>query len=256
MKTFLIILICVFSCVLFSQTETRIFIDLAGNNSSNVVFGKGFSTLKLGITSGVQLDFNSVSETIGISYQRENNFEFEKYGYVSPNFTYKSNFLGISNNLLFLSPKKRFRPLVKINILTEIKSNYKGGFLWDNDRGNLLTLENYNITPSSQKITTSPSPNNPAGHYYTSNFYHSTPFVGSLLVGCDIRLVKNLHLNLSLGYGLRVMKTQNTQWINGEDVSQKLKTSPIETHYFHMLDCQFGLNYTFSFKKKQKTEMP
>lgn len=249
MKIFIKTLLLIVPHLLFSQAETHFLIDLTANNSSNVLGKKGFSTLKSGIACGILLDFNTISTVVAFSYQHENNFEFEKYGYVSPNFTFKNNLLGVSNNILLLSSKSRFRPLIKINLLTEVKSNYRNGFLWDNDRQNLITLENYNITPSGQEIYSL----NPISYYYTSNFYYSTPFIVSLLAGCDIHLIENLHFNIELGYGLRVLKTQNLQWTDGENISHKLKDAPINIHLFHMLDAQIGLSYSFPLKKKTKT---
>jgi uncharacterized membrane protein YeaQ/YmgE (transglycosylase-associated protein family) len=75
--------------------------------------------------------------------------------------------------------------------------------------------------------------------------------VGALIGGFVFQINKNFNIKLGAGYGLRKMKTKYAEWKEDEDVYVKLETIPTETHYFHMLDVQLGLSYTFSFKNKQ-----
>ena len=160
--------------------------------------------------------------------------------YVKNKFIMNSHFIGFVITNRFRE-NKIVRPFINISGSTEVKTNYRDRY---------LSTETYNPT-----VISSGNYDNVIG--IKTNFYQSTPFIGSLLIGCDFRIYKDLRVNLALGYGLRVLKTRyGMLTFHPEQSTMKpVKTEYISEPYtvaFHMLDFQLGLSYAFSFKKKEK----
>lgn len=157
-------------------------------------------------------------------------------------FIMQSHFLGLTITNKFRETKI-VRPFVSLELSTEISTNYKDKYLNAPDY--------YPVPPYLSSIV---------AFNANVNYYKSTPFIGNLLVGCDFRLYKELSVNTAFGYGLRILKAQYGTLYYHPSVQNKPATeTKIGNPYtlgFNMLTLQLGINYTFSFKKKTKTEMP
>ena len=178
-------------------------------------------------------------------------FVFANYQWLSTDFSYisshgerdflASNLLGVGTGVRFFE-KSRVRLFFNAQILSEVYSDYKGKY---------LNIKSYR--PNSSFYV---APNLPT--YEKSikrNIYEGTPLIGDFLVGCNVKIVDELSLNISVGYGIRILKSQYTYLYFNTDVST---TVPVATQHidkpynvvFHMVDFQLGLSYAFSFKKK------
>ena len=178
------------------------------------------------------------------NYGNENHdfFGFDQ----SPSFSFKTHNFGIAVKYTFLnSDKYRFRPFAELMGYAPIIDKNKHRFF----------SESFFATPAP--VETLGSYGSPTYEFY-SNFYESTPFVGSALLGCDFRIVQHLHATVGIGYGIRVMKTKYIEWHEWEDevgttdLEKLLKTAPVTTHIFHLLDVQVGIYYGIGFGKKGK----
>ena len=194
--------------------------------------------------------YNLTKIDLGLNFQRPKGdfYLYATYGYKTNiissedkaigkiQFAYKSHMIGGSFEYHLLSNQKKVRPYFGLSILSEVATNYRDGFL-----GRMaFEIINYYTYLTVYPYTS-----------YNSNFYHSTPFLGTLSLGCDFRLSKDLRLNLSAAYGLKKMKYKYLEWKDGDDYREKLKSAPVESKTFHYINAQLGLSYNFSFKKSK-----
>ena len=227
-------IICILFLVgnVFSQKEIQLAVELSNTYSSSRFFrfSKGtYNSTRLAI--GSRFNTNNGNVTLYGMY------EFSGFVQQQSMYILQSHLLGGGINYRILNNEKRFSPFIEINASTEVATNYRGGFL---DIGDLFPTDygyTYNIDNTQ---------------FYYSAFYYSTPFVGNILLGCDVRLVDGLHLNVGAGYGLRGMKTREIYWDEGTEPSEELRNvDPKFTKWFNMIDVKLGISYAFSFKKKQ-----
>ena len=200
--------------------------------------------------------YNLTKLDVGLNFQRAKGdfYLYVTYGYNTdflspieegknnPNFpNFKSHTLGGSFKYHLLSNQKKVRPYFGLSILSEVATNYRDG---------MMTRNSFFIIDR---------PINSFTNYYLSNisnFYHSTPFLGTLSLGCDFRLSEHVRLNLSAGYALKKMKYKYLEWSDGDDYREMLKSAPVESKMFHFINAQLGLNYTFSImKSKENTKI-
>ncbi len=150
-----------------------------------------------------------------------------------------SYLLGLNFECRFLN-NTVIRPLLALSITSEIATNYKGKYLHD------LYYDPANYYVNTHKI-----------EYVTANLYLGTPLVIHSFLGFNLNASKKVSLNFLIGYGCRVLKGRKVLHTFDPNFS---KSKPIKTEVtgkvfsapFHMIDLQFGLSYTFSFKKKDK----
>jgi len=236
-----------FSFLSFSQEKIQLVTGFSGSfskeirsNTSSQIFGG------LDLDLGVKLSNKKSGELFFcLTYGFSSNFmSYNTYGgvYDEDLYTYKINslqrnhFLGVSLKYLFLNIEAKYRPFIDIKILSEISSNYKNGRLMEN-----------NLIPMNHPYGTGQFPTP-----FYSTLYHSTPFVGSAVLGCDFRLIESLHLNLGIGYGFRIMKTKYASWYENEDLNVVAQDKPTKNIRSHMIDLQLGLTYAFSLKNKEQ----
>jgi|GEM_PF-1695454 len=150
----------------------------------------------------------------------------------------KSRFIGL-NIVNRFRETKIIRPFFSIELSTEIGTNYKEKY---------LDAESYDPVIYFSSLYQSWD--------IRINYYKSTPFIGNLLVGCDFRLYKGLSVNAAFGYGLRILKTQYGKLYYHPSVQDKpIAETKIGNPYtvgLNYLTLQLGLNYAFSFHKKEK----
>ncbi|MDD2983802.1 MAG: hypothetical protein PHQ74_10480 [Crocinitomicaceae bacterium] len=184
--------------------------------------------------------FLSTNKSVSVNLQ----YQFLKIndsGYFGNPIALKSNLLGVGADLR-LFEQKRVRLFFQVALLTEIQSNYIDAFL----------------SSGSYSPTDFP-PQHFFGDYVHTNIYRGTPFVGNLSLGCNVKILHGLNLNLSFGYGMRMIKCQRAEltFIKDQSFQVQTKIKNVYDEYsvpFHMLDFQAGLSYTFSMKKKSKAE--
>ena len=228
-------IICILFLIgnVFSQKEIQLAVELSNTYSTERFYGRSrgdFNGIKLAI--GSRFNTNKGNVTLYGMY------EFSGLVLKQSIYTLQSHKIGGGINYRILNNKKRFSPFIEINASTEVATNYRGGFLhidqfFPTDYGGFWEKDG----PPSQ---------------YYSAFYYSTPFVGNILLGCDVRLEDGLHLNVGAGYGLRGMKTREIYWDEGTEPSEELRNvDPKFTKWFNMIDVKLGISYAFSFKKKQ-----
>lgn len=229
MRKILIIYITFLSVFCFSQGKYKILAEISSNNSLDFVeTGNFFSGTNF--SAGTQIDLKKSSFSLSGVYQFGGNWWGEQG---VPPYYMQYHLLGVKLKYRILSIEKRASPFFEITGLTEVGTNYKDCYI------------SYSWVPSlhAEKFLNS----------YYSRFYTGTPFVGNIFFGCDIRLTGDLHLNISAGYGLRVMLTRYADWLYEPTLSkEEIHEHSIGTKNLHMLDFQLGLSYAFSFKKKTK----
>ena len=186
----------------------------------------------MGTFVGCQMDTRAGSFSLYGMYQFSGN-SGTRFG-----LKLQSHLLGGGFQYRILSREKRFSPYIELTAVTEVGTNYRDGYLDANDW--------YPIDEPSTFSYTKPETT-----FYYARFYHSTPFVGSAIVGCDIRLTNNLHLSIGAGYGYRGLKTRNVWWNKKEEMTKErlYKDYPIRSEWFDMIDVKLGISYAFSLKK-------
>jgi len=202
-------------------------------------------------TVGIETAFKNGNLSLFFDYEYEGTTRERELFFHT--FRLYSHFLGGGIKYTYRNEMKRFRPFIALTGLTENKTNKLHHFI-----DSYFDFIGY---PEHTYTTALGSQGNPPYVYdYYSNFYESTPFVGSALLGCDFRIVQHLHATVGIGYGIRVMKTKYATWeewddeIGTTDVEALLKTAPVTTHIFHLLDVQVGIYYGIGFGKKGKAK--
>lgn len=252
-RGFLIVFCFISSLSLRSQVELKPVISISNTNSSYVL-REAFNTDYIfqsfyGINSkfGLEYSMNKGSfYAYGIyqysgSYFRDSFFDYLFDGKLFKN---RSHFLGGEIEYQFYNSGKRFRPFISLMLSKEVSTNSEYAYLSEGFAFIFSPMSYESILTSGYPIKVT----------YYSHFYMETPFIGSLTGGFVFRAKDNFSIKLGAGYGLRIMKTKYTEWKEDEDIYEKLKKVPSETHYFHMLDVQLGLAYSFSFKNKSKPQ--
>ncbi|MDD2983803.1 MAG: hypothetical protein PHQ74_10485 [Crocinitomicaceae bacterium] len=184
--------------------------------------------------------FLSTNKSVSVNLQYQF-LQHNNKGYFGNPIVLKSNLLGIGADLR-LFEQKRVRLFFQVAFLTEIQSNYIDDFL-----------------RSGSYSPTDFPPQQFFGDYVHTNIYRGTPFVGNLSLGCNVKILSGLNLNLSFGYGMRIIKCQRAEltFIKDQTFQVQTKIKNINDEYFvpfHMLDFEAGLSYTFSMNKKSKAE--
>ncbi len=231
------LLFILFQGVIFSQSEMRPKASLTEhfsmNNIITEIFGSNIRTLGPHAGTfgeiGISLETNKVEYSILGSYGVEIVLGEEKY---------RSHLLGLNLEFRF-QKEKRFGFLLSLNGHYQLSANYSLAYMRDN--GWFVDKPQSYSYPSS-------SPGQPHVTRYLSEFYIGTPFVGNVLTGVDFRVVNGLHINISAGFGVRIMRSKYAEWVEGEDVYELLKSIPIETYFFNTMDFELGLSYTFPSK--------
>ena len=228
MKVFAFFILFLFSVVLcFSQEKYKMIAEISNTSSLNIMptFNSYSGT---NISAGSQIETKKGNFNIMGTYQFSGNY------WRGAVFSLQSHLLGIALGYRILSNERKVSPFVGISAVTEVGTNYKDKYI-------------------SRDLAPSIYPEEFSKLSYSSRFYAGTPFVGNLLLGCDIRLVHDLHLNISAGYGLRVMLARYAVWPKSYVLSkEQIHEHSVKTRNFHMLDFQLGLSYAFSLKKKTK----
>ena len=223
----------------YNGNKVHDFSDDEGNNN-NYESDNGYLgfNLRLGVT------FHRVNKSLNISllYRFLNSRDGRSISFDRSHLY--SNLVGLSGNLILFKNKK-LHLITNVSVCTEFTTNYIDRYLLHKQ-----------YTPANI-----PDPNKylSIGQY---NLYKGTPLIGDIMVGCNFNISKNISLNLMAGYGIRLLKSQEAKVsvidmsIVGQKLFKTIKVQAIDSPYlvaFHMLNFHFGLNYTFSFKKKPKT---
>lgn len=164
---------------------------------------------------GVQLEFNKGCLGIAGNYQLYGNFTY----FDGPNYKRVEHLIGL-NTFYRFSKTKRFSPIIELSLLTEVGTNNK---------------------------------NNPPMGY--ERYYNSTPFVASLGLGYEFRIIESLNVRLMFENGIRMVQTKTLEWIGKEPEGKKLnnllESRPIEIEYIDVMGLRLGVSYTFPFKKEK-----
>ncbi|MBW7868904.1 MAG: hypothetical protein H3C31_11315 [Brumimicrobium sp.] len=150
----------------------------------------------------------------------------------------RSHFMGLSLKYTFGNSSKVVRPFIMSQILSEISTNYKNGYL----------LEDFYI-PREE-----PWGKGKMFDPFYSHLYYSTPLASSVSTGIDIRLMQNFNLNIGVGYGFRIMKVKSVRWKADEDLQEIAKNIPTKNVYSHMLDFELGVSYAIPMKSGRKSK--
>ena len=204
----------------FAQEETYLVASIRASTSS--VFNKDHSGI--GASFGAQFEIEEGGELNTSILYRFSTDDISDVSYSGIN----ANFLGGSLKYLFRKRENIIRPYFGMNLLFKIGPNFSGKYRSSNG---FVVLD--------EKIG-----EDFFGTYiYTNKF--STPFTGALMLGCDFKVVKNLHLNLGLGYGIETSKTKTRKEYEGYTIydDKNPNTSEIEKQAHQMLEIRFGVSY-------------
>lgn len=249
-KYFLFLFSCIYGNLTFSQVTIKPSVgiyqsgtfpfSMVVNEFLNVKETIDDAFISSTLKAGIELDLKTGSIDILGIFKHSGTV---RYGSLFSHIYDKNNqFLGgaIKYKYNLKKIKRPFYLFTFISSLANISTNYQNTYL----------NEGYGTTNSIPLIFyTSSEPSSGLKKDYASWFYCSTPFTLNLSFGIDFQLIKGLFISLSAGYEYRYMRTKYAEWGEGEDVNEKLRTISSTKHYFHMLDVQLGLSYTFNFHK-------
>lgn len=190
--------------------------------------------LGFNLFAGVQLDRPKGSVNLSGVFQYGGTSVIE-----GENFDLNYQLLGAKLKYRILNKQKRISPTLELSALTQVNSNYKNGYLDD-------FLEPTTEGKYKQKYPISNS-------YYTTHLYTSTPFVSSIMFGIDFRLFKNLQLNFSAGYSVRLLNYKFAKWNSAFGPNTSINNMNIlnETQEnIHTANVKLGLSYAIPFKNK------
>lgn len=162
-------------------------------------------------------------------------------------YTLDYHLIGGGIKYRILNQSKFYSPTIHISALTEIASNYRGGYL--KSRGYFPNEREYSFEPNNTVQIGGDSPNKKYTYYYVS-----TPFLGSVLIGNEFRVLEGLFVNLGIGMSMRATKVRYKEWYSSEpEPSPNLsKTHSFDNvNWFKTFDLNLGINYTFPFKSKK-----
>ena len=192
----------------------------------------------LNLRLGARFLYGNKSALVNLQYQFLQNNGF---GRNDADVSLRSKFMGVGGDFR-LFEQKRVGLFFQMALLTEVSTNYKDQYLEDG----------------------SYRPRSYAAHdfyndYAYRNIYKGTPFIGNLSLGCNVRIMYGLSLNLSFGYGLRILRSQlvKLDFNTYQQTGIPTKITDVNDSYlipFHMMDLQAGLSYSFSFKKNEKNK--
>lgn len=233
-----------------SQDEINGFVDVSQSSDLFINF------TETDLSFGISLPIRKHNLRIFFSYQFGGNYGRDSIKPYAMNY----HFIGGGFNYTFFSSDRVYSPTLKLQILTEIYSDYTGQKMLNhndgedfmyfpcNDVGNLYYTDKYVI-----------------GIYGHNAFdYISTPLITSIFLGNEFRIARNLFVNLSLGYQCRVIRVHKKSWNISETEPQsqiidryKIKRTQFGyTKAFHNFEFSLGINYTFPFKKQPQTTTP
>ena len=212
-----------------AQNTPKLTLGIYNNMSVNAFVNNFY--WGMGALAGSQIDLRKGSISLYAMYQFSVNSSENDF------FSLQSHLLGGGFQYRILSREKRFSPYIELTAMSEVGTNYRDGYM---DRDGLYPVDN----PSAFSYT------KPETTFLYASFYHSTPLVGSAIVGCDIRLTNNLHLSIGAGYGYRGVKTRYVWWNEKEELTKEmLHKRAILTEWYDMIDVKLGISYAFSLKK-------
>lgn len=136
---------------------------------------------------------------------------------------FNSHLLGIGLQTV-LGPKQwRVKYFFKFDVCTEIGSGYKGAYF------------NYRFLPVPGKPTFSSD--------YSYYIYQKTEVIASISQGVLFRVFEDLHIKLGFGVEIRTANYTHVPFGGGawEDINRTT----------NLIKLNFGINYSFSFKKNQ-----
>lgn len=257
--------------VLFSLLVFSLYI----NAQSKIWYGKTSeikNSLVLSINGNYSRPYKSssvenMSLIFQIGYQREFNwgsmlflvdYSQSKYG-KSWNYDFTTNYLGGTVRFIGLKQHFRFRPFIAISLNYQVNNSNKNRLMVYG--ANYYLDDDYGVV---DMISLGQSGGGPYKIIYKAGFYQSTPLVLSSIIGCDIRIIPCLHLQLGIGYGMREMKKKNVTWVQyindpygiyqykNEDMITKRDAAPVVKYRYHYIDFTAGLSYSIPLKKKAK----
>gem|GEM_PF-3046308 len=165
-------------------------------------------------------------------------------------YTMQYHLLGGEVKYRIRNSDKIYSPTIQLSALSDIGSTYRGKYLKTigTITNNIHDVEYY-FSPANTYGTQALSIKN-----FTA-YYVSTPFEGNLLVGNEFKLLKGLFLNFGIGFTIRGVKIRYKEWNKGtpepeSDISDPHSLTGLK--WKKEVSLTLGLNYTFSFKKKEK----
>lgn len=250
MKAVLIFVLLLFNFyVCHSQEKVKGYIDVSQNLHSIIY-------TETNISFGINFPLETGSISLFGNYEYGGNWKIHSpyADRIVPAYKLDYHFLGGGVKYRILKKSKFYSPTIQLTALTEIVSHYRGNYIVRSDfnsEGFFFQPTNYYSEPYVYGY--------PKGYIKEIFYYVSTPFIGSILIGNEFKIYKELNVNLGIGFSMRGVKVRYKSWNTYEsepkaDISNPYSLEGIS--WLKILDLSFGLNYTFSFKKKPKIETP
>ena len=228
MKKYLTIAVLCLTSSILSQETPKISLSIGDYFSLPINDGPNGNMFNgLFLKSGVAL--RRVNYNLIYSYRGQYNYKSKKFN------DYNCHFLGVGIKY-FLLDNEKFKPNISLEIMTELGTKNKGNLMRQ-----YLTItqqSSYSLQELSQQNSHYFDDYEEYDSWIGNVYYQSTPFSGTLLIGCDFKLCKNLYLNFGLGLGIRSIKVL------------KPVTRITKNYNVFSADAQLGLTYAFPLKKK------
>lgn len=242
----------------FAQVEIKPEIGIAGTfavfgiyNSHNVEEVSGKSSTEesdykyIGVNTylGGRILIKNISILLSMNYQH-----LVSGGYaddLTRSDFRKSDLLGFGLEMRFFETSK-IRPYLSAQLLSELNSNYKNKHLVSE-----LFAPRHKQVPEHEMWYYT-GHNTPGYNTYKATLYQSTPFLGNFYGGCDFTIIKNVDLNLAVGYNLSLLNYKYAVFGYDPDLKtdyrELMSTKPIRTVSLHSFSMQLGLRYNIPLK--------
>ncbi|PKR80582.1 hypothetical protein CW751_09415 [Brumimicrobium salinarum] len=192
------------------------------------------SNLQLGVQFGAD---KGVFRTYGI-YQLYGNVRHKEFD----NFMFSSQLLGLGLEYQ-VNTNKTISFITGISFLTEVATNFKNGYMLNGEVSYPNPQQPYNNYNGSYNTYTK----------YSNDFYQKTPFSGSIWVGCNFYIFKQINLNISLSNTIRIIKTKHLEWdlddFKNENIIDAIQRQPEKTLIYDRVHLRLGISYAFSLNK-------
>lgn len=210
-----------------------------------------FNLTETNLDLGISFPLNRGVISFMVSYKYGGNVGFDSI----PAYKMDYHLFGGGLKYRLLDRTKRYSPTIRLSVLTEIRSNYRGKKLGNHNYG-----ENFEFFPWNEIGKDYHYDGSGISGVTNSAFdYISTPLMGGVFIGNELRIIKTLYLNLEIGYQFRAVRIKYKEW---SGYQEEPLTPIIETHklkttengkvgFAHYFEFSVGISYTFPFKKEK-----
>lgn len=271
-STLILVCLCSFS---FTQTKEINTSEIKGYIGIAEKY-QLYNIISSEVKFGVNKTFQKSSIVFYGLYQIEGNVKmndgYEHYPdiirYV-PSYYMQNHFLGLGMRYRFRSNDKIYAPTLSFDISKEFATNYKGKYIQTLESENFYInignkFADFIFIPTKQPAISEYYSGHgfPPYKFYATYYYVSTPIKGLLSFDNELKIMRDLYINVGIFYSFRLIKMRYKSWSESypepiPNISNfKSKEANIDDRrifFKQFIGINLGVNYTFSFKRHPRT---